>query len=980
MSVPPTRRLRGAGIEPDGDWIAFDFEGSPVPALPGESLAAALTAAGHMGLRQAGAEDRRGIFCGMGACQECLVEIDGRGGQRACMTKVVAGMDVRRHDPAISTLAALAARPDSDPAVQTCDIAIIGAGPAGLAAARLLASNGIAPVVIDERDLPGGQFFKPLAPSHRFRRGGGDAQFTAGRHLVSEVLALGTDIRSGQTVWQAASTAKGGVSLGILAPNGAYVLEARAVLVATGAYERPHHVPGWTLPGVMTAGAAQTLARAYRVSPGQRVLVAGNGPLNWQVALELARGGGNVVAVLESASPSRVGNIAAALGMLRANPGLALAGARMRLALARFGIPLIEGMEVVALEGAGQVERVVARPVGGHGATQVFEVDAACLGYGFTPSVELVRMVGGAVAVDPNTGYPVPVLDADGRAGMHPLWVAGDAGGIGGSQVAQAQGALAAAAMLDFLKPSPPLRNQGRPDEAGLARARSFQKHLWSLFATPQPASQPDPETIICRCENVTAATIATMREAGVRDLGSLKRQTRLGMGRCQGRYCAGAALKLLKGDDLDKASEADLFAPQAPAKPVPAMALASEKGEWGGHREVETGVTPTSAFPPDPLPPRCDLLVIGAGITGATTAMFAARNGMDVVVLDRSAPNSQASGGNAGSLHVQLLSWDFGNKAMAGGNPALQTLSLQRDSVALWKALQTELNADFEIVTTGGLMVAENADQTAFLKQKAESERRAGIEVEVIGRSELADLAPTISDKMVVAAYCAAEGKINPLKATPAIVAEAQRRGARFAAGHDVVAITAEAGGYAVTTAHASIRCRQLVIAAGGWSRQIGAMIGVQLPISGAPLQMLVTEPTRPLLKQLIAHADRHLTMKQATNGNLIIGGAWTADTNATTGYARVLRSSIEGNLWVAERTVPAVSGLHLLRSWAAMNVNVDGAPLLGEIPGAPGAFIAATANGYTLGPIMGQLTADLVLGRSSRRDLKAFTLARFR
>ena len=137
-------------------------------------------------------------------------------------------------------------------------------------------------------------------------------------------------------------------------------------------------------------------------------------------------------------------------------------------------------------------------------------------------------------------------------------------------------------------------------------------------------------------------------------------------------------------------------------------------------------------------------------------------------------------------------------------------------------------------------------------------------------------------------------------------------------------------------------------------------------------------TEPTRPILHQLIAHADRHLTMKQATSGNLIIGGAWTADTDVKTGYARVLRTSIEGNLWVATRTVPLVGSLHLLRSWAAMNVNIDGAPILGEIPGRPGAYVAATANGYTLGPIAGRAMADLLRGKT-RPELDGFTLKRF-
>jgi glycine/D-amino acid oxidase-like deaminating enzyme/bacterioferritin-associated ferredoxin len=971
------RRLGGGTAEPAGEEITFAFEGRTVHARAGESLAASLTAAGLMGLRQAGPDEQRGVFCGMGVCQECLVQIEGFGGQRACMVKTEPGMSVYRHDPALAALRPLGSRPAAAPEIESVEVAIIGAGPAGLSAAKLLAEAGIAPVVIDERPFAGGQYFKPLAPSQRFLPHGEDEQFSAGRRLVEATRTAGSDIRSGEAVWHASADAEG-VELGIHAPGRAYVLKARFVILATGAYERPWHIPGWTLPGVMTTGAAQTLARSYRVAPGTRVLVAGNGPLNWQVALEIAAGGGKVVGIIESGTPSRTANAPAFLGMLAADRKLALRGLSIRRKLDRAGIPIHEGARLVAVTGNGKAERAIA--AASDGREFAFDVDAVCLGYGFLPSTGLLRMLGCPVEVDPATGFARPFLNDDGRAGTGPVFVAGDASGIGGSVVAANGGIIAAASVLDALgRSNGKAARATRAAQSRRARARRFQHHLWQLFADRLPPLPIADEVPICRCENVTAGAIRALRDEGVRDLGSLKRRTRLGMGGCQGRYCAGEALKILRDGDLASAVPADLFAPQAPEKPVPAILLESEKAEWGGHREVETRPHPPHLPPPDPLPATTDLLVIGAGVIGTSTAMFAAGAGIETVVIDRAAPNSQASGGNAGSLHVQLLSWDFGRKAMAGGSPALNTIPLQRDAVQLWKALERELGGDFEITTTGGLMVAENEEQTAFLRDKAEAERSMGIPVEVITRDEIAALAPHIAERMVVAAYCPDEGKINPMKATPALVAEAKRRGARFAAGHNVIGIRAEADGYEVTTSAATIRARRVVIAAGGWSRHIGRMVGVELPISGAPLQMLVTEPTRPILKQLVAHADRHLTMKQATNGNLIIGGAWTAGTDAATGYAKVLRPSIEGNLWVAERTVPALAGLHLLRSWAAMNVNIDGAPLLGAIPGKPGLFVAASANGYTLGPLLGQLTADCIAGRQPSHALDRFTLARF-
>lgn len=975
MSGPGVGRLRGAGIEQAGASVSFRFEGETISAIEGETIAAALTASGRLDLRATDRHGGRGLYCGMGTCQECLVEIDGQGSQRACMRKVADGLDVRRAIAGHSKLSPLGERPVSDLRVETCDVAIVGAGPAALAAAVHLAAAGLRTVIVDERDQPGGQYFKPLAPSHRFSNEPVDQQFAEGERRREAALAAGAEIRSGSLVWKASRHENGGFELAVSTRSGAYLLNAERVLLATGAYEAPHHVPGWTLPGVMTAGAAQTLARAYRVTPGQRVLAAGNGPLNWQVALELARGGAKVVAVLESGRPSRISAAGALAGMVGSDPHFAVEGFKIRAALLAAGIPVHEGVVVTAIKGNGRAEKVIAR--GSRGEALEFDVDTVSLGYGFVPAVELLRHLGGEVTVDSKTGFPLPVVDDKGRSTVGGVWVAGDGAGIRGSQAALARGELAAMDILAMAGRQPSV-DPGRARRR-LQRANAFQDNLWSLFKPVIEAPSPAGDTLVCRCENVTAADIEAVRDQGVEDLGSLKRLTRLGMGRCQGRYCAGRALHMLRGT-LEGMTEADLFAPQAPVRPVPAVTLAVEKAEWGGHREVPTEVIPRGAHRADDLPARCDLLIIGAGIAGSATAMFAARQGVDAAVIDRSPPNSQASGGNAGSLHVQLLSWDFGKKAMAGGSPAQRTLPLQRDAVALWKELEADLGADFEIVTTGGLMVAENEDQAVFLRDKAAAEQAVGIDTQVIGRSELAALAPAVSERMVVAAYCAAEGKINPLKGTPAVVEEAKRAGARFFAGHQVTGIEQSGDEYVVTSAAGGvIRARRVVIAAGGWSRQLGRLLGCELPISGAPLQMLVTEPTRPILKQLVAHADRHLTMKQATNGNLIIGGAWTAGADPTTGYSRVFRTSIEGNLWVAERTVPAVAGLHLLRSWAAMNINIDGAPLLGALPGHPNVLIAATANGYTLGPMMGKLTAALAMGRDPGREIDYFTLQRF-
>ena len=155
--------------------------------------------------------------------------------------------------------------------------------------------------------------------------------------------------------------------------------------------------------------------------------------------------------------------------------------------------------------------------------------------------------------------------------------------------------------------------------------------------------------------------------------------------------------------------------------------------------------------------------------------------------------------------------------------------------------------------------------------------------------------------------------------------------------------------------------------------------MLSLDVPVHGAPLQMVVTEPAAPVLTCLVAHADRHLTLKQAGNGSFLIGGGWTAGLDPVHGHPRPLMASLEGNLWVAQRVVPGLKKLHVVRSWAAMNINIDGAPILGEDPRQPGLFHAVTSNGYTLGPLVGRITADLISRGVTDRDVSGFSIARF-
>ncbi|TWA83081.1 glycine/D-amino acid oxidase-like deaminating enzyme [Azospirillum brasilense] len=983
-------RLDHPNVRRDGAPIEITYDGERIPALAGETVAAALAAHGVAAYRHTRDGGRRGLYCGMGACFECLVTVDGKASQRACLTKVAEGQVVRSQPPAgtaADPLAPLVPPPQgAAPEERTPDLLVLGAGPAGLAAAEAAARRGAEVVVLDERPQSGGQYFKPLAPSHRADRPT-DRQFRAGRALVDAARLAGATIVQEATVWGAHAPDE---VVAVVAGRET-VYRPRRLVIASGAYERPAPFAGWTLPGVMTTGAGQTLARAYRVAPGRRVVIAGNGPLNLQLACELVEGGVTVAAVLESAPRPSPAQWRALWTAIRSSPGLIGDGARYLLRLRRAGVPVLWSHGIVAAEGGERLEQVRYAPLGADGAPRLGEAvsvpaDALCLGYGFIPSTEIARALGCAHRlVDRHLGYLATETAEDGATSLPGVFAVGDGVDLGGSKVAQARGTLAgivAAAQLGFVDTDP---EQGRRARTDLRRAEGFQAALWSIYQAPPPRLDAVPdEAMLCRCEEVTFGQVRAEIAAGHDSLAALKRNTRLGMGRCQGRYCAATAALLLEQATGRRRAAEQYLAPRLPAKPTPAGAFAFEKPEWGGHQRA---ITPNLARPLEdgPLPDQeAEILIVGGGVVGACLAYYLTQAGRDVLVVERGDTNLQASGANAGSLHVQLLSFDFGAKAEAGGGPAAATLALGPRSIALWRDLERACGVDFELAVTGGLMVADSPAGMDFLRAKAALERRYGVENAIIDAAELRRLAPALSEELVGAEYAPQEGKINPLRATYAVLEQARRHGARFLRGVNVTGIAAapavEGGGWRVETPRCRIRAKQIINASGPWARETGRLVGIDVPVHSAPLQMIVTEPAPKLVSQLVAHADRHLSLKQAVTGGLIIGGAWTAVFDPARRFNTVSRSSIEGNLWVARHVLPQIAGLHVVRAWAAMNINIDGAPIIGPVPGLPGFFNTVTSNGYTLAPVVARMTADLLLDGRTDIDPTPFLLDRFR
>ena len=571
-------RARASGVAA-GEAITITFDGLALAARRGETLAATLAAAGITALRTTRRGELRGLFCGMGVCQDCLVEVDGRQNERACMTKVEGPLTVhsqrfppRLEDDGNQGVLDTSARP-----VLTPELLVIGAGAGGLTAAAVAAEAGVEVVLVDERPTPGGQYFKqPLAP---LAEAFDDPQFAAGRRLIARVRAAGVTVMPG-TVWSAS------LPLAILVQDGQGTRAVRPgqLIVATGAFERALPVPGWTLPGVATTGAAQTLLRSYRVLPGRRVVVAGNGPLNLQVACELHRAGAEVVAVAELAGRPGPAKLGALCRMALNAPKLVAQGAAYLRDLRRAGIPLLHGHVLAAVENEGGSLLARLRPVAG-GSVRAFAADAVTMGYGFLPANDVLRLLGCRHIYDPTRGHLVTVRDGDGRTTVPEVFGVGDGCGLGGAGAAEAEGVLAGLAVAEALGRSPSHdRTRARAD---LARQRRFQKALWQLFQAPLTGvALADATTVICRCEEVTLGEIEPALADGGAVLGSIKRGTRAGMGRCQGRYCGPLLAGLVEARCGQPLGELAFFAPRPPIRPVPLDAIAAI-GELGA-KEAE--------------------------------------------------------------------------------------------------------------------------------------------------------------------------------------------------------------------------------------------------------------------------------------------------------------------------------------------------------------------------------------------------------
>jgi NADPH-dependent 2,4-dienoyl-CoA reductase/sulfur reductase-like enzyme len=452
-----------------------------------------------------------------------------------------------------------------------CDVAIVGAGPAGIAAAALAAELGLAAVLLDEQAEPGGQAYRDLAAASPERRAALGADYDDG---VAAIAALGRSDAlhvPGASVCGVASVGEG-FELCIALGDEARMLNARCVILATGALERPLQIDGWTLPGVTSAGAVQRQLQALAPLPSGPMALAGCGPLLYLIARQLCAAGANVVAILDTLSAARfVRALPSALEFMR-SPYYAR-GAKLLKDVNEI-VPIYH--DVVDLVALGN-EKLVSVRFTANKRTVTLIVDHLVLHQGIVPEIHLADSLGCEMVWDDTAACWKPRVDAWGAGTVAGVFIAGDGAGIAGATAATHRGALAALGAATTL---------GRIDKSkrdaaavghrqALAQSLRGRRFLDTVYRPPERFRVPNGNTIVCRCENVTAREVIAAVREGCTGPNQLKAFLRCGMGPCQGRDCSLAVTELIARERGAHPSTIGRFRARFPVKPLTLGALA---------------------------------------------------------------------------------------------------------------------------------------------------------------------------------------------------------------------------------------------------------------------------------------------------------------------------------------------------------------------------------------------------------------------
>lgn len=443
---------------------------------------------------------------------------------------------------------------------------IIGAGPAGLAAAKAFVENGICPIIIEETNNPGGQGTRRLHPSitgygHKIF-GRKSYEKTLCRQREEDEILSRCDYRFGTMAWAIYDK-----TISTVSGRHQKEIPYQQLLIAIGATDRILAVEGWQLAGVYSLGGAQVALKTHASSIGKKIIFAGSSPLLYLAAAQYARLGFKDVTIIDTTKQNA--KYKAALHMARYSFKTLIEGMSLIGELKSYGVKIINGVSLTRFEGNDHVEAVVYTDL--NGTEQRLECDAASFGFGLKPETQLAELAGAKFGFDPHFRQWFPLISDNGQASEN-LWLAGDCVAIGGADAAAASGRLAA---LDILKKQRKYKKRREilRLQKKVIRLRNFQRAMASAFRWPYETAQfLSDQTYACRCERVTVSEIrhAVEEDIAHTEVNRIKAITRCGMGRCQGRYCSQSLQEIVICSSGKSPEAVGRLRAQAPFRPMP--------------------------------------------------------------------------------------------------------------------------------------------------------------------------------------------------------------------------------------------------------------------------------------------------------------------------------------------------------------------------------------------------------------------------
>ncbi|NPU66331.1 FAD-dependent oxidoreductase [Bradyrhizobium sp. 83012] len=466
------------------------------------------------------------------------------------------------------------------PAVMSkTDLLIVGAGPAGMMAAITARRYGIGVLVVDDQAAPGGQIWRSVETQAASERGAILGRtYQDGKATTDAFRASGAHYEPRTQLWQV----EPGFRAFVTHDGKARTIEARAIILATGAQERPAPFPGWTVPGVLTVGAAQVLLKTAGQIPAKPVWVAGCGPVPLLYIVQLLNAGGQIAGYLDTTPAGSHWTALRYLPRALRAAGALLKGLAWKAILRHRRVPVIRHVVELEAHGSDRIESLSYRTADGREET--VSADHLLVHEGVVPNVHVPLGLGCAVEWRDQQDCYVPVLDPWGETSKAGIFVAGDGAGIAGAKAAQCRGALAAhrlAVQLGYADEQNMLKDASCVQKS-LARELALRPFLDTLFRPRSRIFSPTDDTVICRCEEVTAGEIRAMAQIGGCGPNQIKAFTRAGMGPCQGRQCGYTVTRILAEMQNCPASEIGFYRVRPPLKPVTLGELATldQEGE----------------------------------------------------------------------------------------------------------------------------------------------------------------------------------------------------------------------------------------------------------------------------------------------------------------------------------------------------------------------------------------------------------------